>query len=339
MLSTPPYLDDIRSQPAALQELLGAGLDGDVTALLTGLDRFDRIIMTGMGASLFAHQPAFLQLAAAGFPVWVLETSELLGAAGGLITGTSLLWITSQSGSSGEVGALLERLPRHRPTLLGVTKDTTSDLALGADVVLELHSGEERTVGTRSYVNTLAAQALAAGAATGQRPDPALFDLPTQLVDYLEHWDEQLESLARAVTGATVFIVGRGASMAAVQTGALIIKEASKVPAEGMSAPQFRHGPLELVGPDTTVIHLAGERTEIDLNHQLALDVARAGGNSVWLASDSKGDDPCLPAISGANALPIAEILPLQLLSVLLAERSGVEPGAFRHIEKITRTL
>ena len=339
MQQTPPYINDIRSQPAALRALLDVGLPDEVTQLLTRLEKFDRIVMTGMGASLFAHYPAFLQLVAAGYPVWVVETSELLGPAGALITSKSLLWITSQSGSSAEVHALLERLRRPRPTLLGVTNDTTSDLALGADVVLQLHSGEEHTVGTRSYVNTLAAQALAAASATGTAPKLGLFDLPAQLDDYLDQWDEHIDSLGQAVGSQTIFIVGRGASLAAAQTGALIIKEAAKVAVEGMSAPQFRHGPLELVEPGVTVIHLAGQSTELPSNRQLLLDVEAAGGNTVWLTSNPSAKGPRLPATNAPDALPIAEIVPLQLLSVALAEHTGVEPGAFRNIEKITRTL
>ena len=65
----------------------------------------------------------------------------------------------------------------------------------------------------------------------------------------------------------------------------------------------------------------------------------RAGGRSVWLRQDLAETDARLPEIAGREALPIAEILPLQLLSVALAGQTGVEPGAFRHIQKVTRTL
>ena len=339
MPTSPPYLDDIRSQPAALQQLLDAGLSTEVTRLLSKLGSFDRIVMTGMGASLFAHQPAFLQLAGAGFPAWTIETSELLGPARGLITPRSLLWITSQSGNSGEVTALLERLGERRPVVLGVTNDTASDLALGADVVLELYSGDEQTVGTRSYVNTLAAQTLATAVALDHTVDDSLLNLPEQLETYLAGWNQHLTALTNAVRTRTTFIVGRGPSLAAVQTGALIIKEAAKVPVEGMSTPQFRHGPLELVDPDTTVIHLAGYGDDADFNRQMLKDVERTGGHPVWLSPEADHSDITLPAVISPDTLPIAEILPLQLLSVALAERNGIEPGAFRNIEKITRTL
>ena len=339
MASTSPYLDDIRSQPEALERLLTAGLAPDVRALLGGLERFDRIVLTGMGASLFAHYPAFLRLSAAGFPVWTIEASELLGAAGGIITPRSLVWITSQSGRSAEVAALLDALPGGGPVVLGVTNDTESDLACRAHVVLALHSGLEHTVGTRSYVNTLVAEALAVDASLRQRHDQALDRLPEQLGTYLARWDEHIQALSSISAGKTLFVVGRGASLAAVQTGGLIIKEAAKVAVEGMSTPQFRHGPLEIVGPDVTVLHLAGDGPDIASNRQLLHDVERAGGDARWLSRDHHDTAAELPQIDNAIALPIAEILPLQLLSVALARQTGVEPGAFRHIEKVTRTL
>jgi len=46
-----------------------------------------------------------------------------------------------------------------------------------------------------------------------------------------------------------------------------------------------------------------------------------------------------MPALESVDLRPIAEIVPLQLLSVVMAERAGHEPGAFRKIGKITRTL
>ena len=208
MTSTPPYLADIQSQPAALQRLLDAGLSRDVLSLLRDLDRFDRIVLTGMGASLFAQYPTFLRLVASGLPVWVIETSELLGAAGGLVTPRSLVWITAQSGSSAEVAALLDRLSEPRPVVLGVTNDTAGVLATRAHTVLEIHSGEEQTVGTRSYVNTLAAHALAAAVALGVDGSGALHEIPGALATYLERWDEQIETLSRAIGGPTILSAG-----------------------------------------------------------------------------------------------------------------------------------
>jgi len=335
----PPYVVDIHAQPDALAAVLDAGLDPAVAALMGRVRGFDRVVLTGMGASLFAHHPTFLALAAAGVPVWNLDTSELLGPAGGIITSRTLLWITSQSGGSGEVTALLESLPRPRPVVLGSTNDLGSPLARAADVVLELRSGEERTVSTRSYVNSLATHALAVAAALGT-PPAGLAEAPTALGAYLADWDAHVAALEATVTEPTVFVIARGASLASAMTGALIIKEAAKAPVEAMSAPQFRHGPLELADHNVAVIVLAGAGEDVALNRQIAADLRRVGANAVWLESSEPGrGTPAMPAVAGPAGLPIAEILPLQALSVALARRRALEPGAFRQIEKVTTTL
>ena len=168
--ATPAYVADIHRQPQALQQLLGSPIDSSALTLLRGLSDFGRVILTGMGASLYAQYPAYLTLASAGLPVWHVEASDLLGGAAGLITPDTLLWITSQSGRSAEIAALLDRLAGRRPVVLGFTNDTTSPLARSADAVVELRSGDEHTVGTCSYVNSLAAHLRATAAALGRQP-------------------------------------------------------------------------------------------------------------------------------------------------------------------------
>src|SRR5207237_1030316 len=42
-----------------------------------------------------------------------------------------------------------------------------------------------------------------------------------------------------------VVTLGRGSARAAAEMGALVLKEAARLPAEALGAAQFRHGPLE----------------------------------------------------------------------------------------------
>ncbi len=337
--STPAYVQDIRLQPVALADLLSAGLGADVRRVLSSVARFDRIVMTGMGASLFGHYPAYLRLARAGLPVWSVETAELLGSAGGLITDRTLLWITSQSGATAEVAELLERMNPGPAAILATTNDPASPLAAAADAVLELHSGTEHAVGTRSYVNTLAALSMATSCALGETADPELNAAPERLSAYLRDWDAHLDELNSSVPESVMYVLGRGASLAAATTGALIIKEAAGRPVEGMSVPQFRHGPLEMTGPHLTVILLAGDPSHHAINREMEHDLAAFGTRVVWTDTQHSPGGARMPDLAGPHARSIAEILPLQLLSVVLAERSGTQPGAFQKIGKVTRKL
>jgi glucosamine--fructose-6-phosphate aminotransferase (isomerizing) len=337
--AAPAYISDIRQQPQSLQRLLDSPFDAAALTLLRRLPSFDRIVLTGMGASLHASYPAFLALAAAGLPVWHVEAAELLGAAAGLITRATLLWITSQSGRSAEITALLGRLPARRPAVLGLTSDTASPLAQSADAVIELHCGAEHAVGTRSYVNSLAAHARGTAVALDRQLAAEVSAAPSRLADYLGRWDEHIAAWEAAVSEPVLFAVGRGASLAAARTGALVIKEAARTPIEAMSAPQFRHGPLEMADSRTCIIVLPGGPADAPLNQRLAADLAAFGANAVTITRPRDGGGPYLPDLSCEQASPLGEILPFQLLSVVLARRLGHEPGAFRQIGKVTTTL
>lgn len=339
--SRSPYELDIHAQPEVLQQLLDAELDTEQRGLLGLATHVDRIVLTGMGASLHGMYPSYLRLLEAGLPVWLVETAELLGPASGLITPRTLLWITSQSGHTAEAVALVGELRVRPAAILGVTNADDSPLARGCDAVLPLHSGTEKTVGTRSYTNTLAAAALAVDVILGGSASrPALNRVPQALAAYLEGWDEHVARLDAGVSpDAVLFALGRASSLAACATGALIVKEAAAYPIEPLSTPQFRHGPLEMAGPALTALILAGDDRSRPLNARLDDDLRAFGAHTVWLDADRDGPGPRLPRLVDDVTRPFAEILPFQALSVALAHRVGRVPGAFSKIAKVTTTL
>ncbi len=331
------YVADILRQPESLARLLDATPDADAVAVLQRLRSYPRVVLTGMGASLFALYPTYRRLAAAGLDVSLHETAELLSIADGVLRDGTLLWVLSQSGASAEVVALAAAAAGRRVTVLATTNDTGSSLAAAADAVLEIHSGQESTVGTGSYLNSLAALALAEGRALGPDPRPALAAAPSAIADYLLTWGAHVDELATRLPDVPAFVLGRGASLAAAWTGALITKEAARRPVEGMSVPQFRHGPLEMADPSIAAVVLAGDGPDEALNRQMFDDLTAFGVHAVWLSARRAGS-AAVPALAGP-ALPLAEIIPLQLMSVMFAERAGQVPGEFRQIGKVTTRL
>jgi glutamine---fructose-6-phosphate transaminase (isomerizing) len=125
----------------------------------------------------------------------------------------------------------------------------------------------------------------------------------------------------------------------AALTGGLVLKEAAKVHAEGLSAGQFRHGPVELADHNLTVVVIEGLPATAELNRRLAGDLVAYGARVCWLGSADGAGWPVLPAPRSSDlARPITEVVPFQLLSVRLAEASGLEPGLFRNGAKVTAT-
>lgn len=339
-----PYVQDILSQPQALRAALRGYPAQNLNSLVQAIRsaEFDRIIITGMGASLNGSYPTVLRLSAAlSVPILWVETAELAHFAAPQITPRTLLWVVSQSGRSAEIVRLLEGCRTCRPAaLLAVTNETDSPLASAADFLLPLNAGAEYTVSTRTYLNTLAVMALAATQILDEPFGAALdaFDAAADAAEgYLERLEEHRQSLsAIAKNLQNLLLVGRGSSLAAVFNGALVLKEAAKFPAEGMSAAQFRHGPFELVDEHFYAVVFSGDEPSRSLNLNLANDILRHGGQAIWIDTQTEpGLTTWLIPPTAPLTRPALEILPIQLLSIVLAEWRGFVPGQFRHLGKV----
>jgi len=344
------YIEDILSQPASLNELLAHFSDENLAPLAARLKagEFSSILISGMGSSYDAAYPAWLHLSAAGQRAALLPGAELLHHAAGQVKADSLLWLNSQSGRSAETVRLIEKT--HPGCVLACVNDLSSPLALQADFVQPIWAGVEATVSTKTYINMLAANLLAAAQLVGGALEPVCAELRKSaglMQAYLIDWQARLKQIENIPlqAGKTV-LLGRGASMAAVWCGSLINKEAAKFMIEGLNSADFRHGPLELVEPGFSAILLGGDRQDQELNQVLAGDILDRGGQVIWVGSSA-------PALSGtasgrltrldiptADELsrPLFEILPLQLLTIHLARQQGLQPGVFRHVTKITST-
>jgi glucosamine--fructose-6-phosphate aminotransferase (isomerizing) len=334
-----PFERDIDDQPSALRAF--AHSDTLTSLSLPDLSSFDRVILTGMGASHFGAIPTWRSLVARGHPTWWLSTSELLDSPG-LLTGESLLWITSQSGRSGEIVALLRALEDRRPKCtLGVTNDLASPLAEMSDAVVDLHSGVEATVSSKSYLNTLAAHYMLVEKLTGGDEQEALktvLEATDELSEWLAPTDTIRAIAANAVEAASsrIALVGGGNQAASALLGALIIKEAAKLGAEGFVGGAFRHGPLELAGSGLTAVLYVGRDGNPSLQ-QLGSELLESGSMTVEIGAT--GRDHIVTESSSDLSQMILETKFTQCLSVELARAQGLVPGEFRFGKKITSSL
>jgi glutamine---fructose-6-phosphate transaminase (isomerizing) len=339
-----PYIQDILDQPRALR----AGLDGypyeriESLRYRLQLGEFNRIVLTGMGASYNAAYPAWLMMLKQSIPVVHINSAELLHFGQSMIDNRTLLWVNSQSGRSIEVVRLLENLKGNRPAFqLSMTNYLDSPIAQSADIAVPIYAGEERTVNTKTYINTLALLMLTAEQLLGgdwRNLMDRMRNAADAMQEYLNLWQKKVAELDSNLGDVDqVLILGRGQSMAAVWNGSLIQKEAARCVFEGMNAADFRHGPLELASKRLTVLILEGHPVTSALNRELALEVIRLGGKSIWLAFQQDTDLPTvqLPLVD-EDIRPLVEILPMQMISIAMAKRAGLEPGMFHHIGKIT---
>lgn len=338
-MTTSPFERDIDGQAEALRAFSRSRQDSDL-ADIAGRG-YDRIVLTGMGSSHAAAVPTWRHLVASGRPAWWVDSGQLLDAPE-LVTGQTLLVVTSQSGASGEVTALFDPECRIRPkAVIGVTNDPGSPLGKSADVVVELCSGDEATVSTKSYLNTLAAHQRVADAITRSQPGNA----EATTIAFLENFSPAQHVRALAATATTpqsrvAFIGNRDHAASALYAG-LITKEAAKVPAEGYIGGQFRHGPLELAGEGLIAIlfGISGQGNPSLLT--LAADLV-ATGATVALTGDATvqgAQTITVPATAGTLTGLVADALVAQHFAVAVARARGIEPGAFTYGSKITTAL
>jgi glucosamine--fructose-6-phosphate aminotransferase (isomerizing) len=154
--------------------------------------------------------------------------------------------------------------------------------------------------------------------------------------DYLAQWKEYVRELAQVMKGTRhLFLVGRGSSLAAVGTGALIVKESDHFHAEGMSSAAFRHGPFEMLSEETFVLVFAGEHKTRELNQRLFADVRDERGRAELVGEGAAFPSCALPS-APQSIHPILEILPVQMVTLALAAQVGREPGRFELASKVT---
>jgi glucosamine--fructose-6-phosphate aminotransferase (isomerizing) len=134
-----------------------------------------------------------------------------------------------------------------------------------------------------------------------------------------------------------LFFVGRGPSLAAVGTGALIVKESGRFPAEGMSSAAFRHGPFEMLNSETVVVVFSGDSATTDLNQRLVQEIREHQGVAELASENVSSAAFCLPA-APHSIRPILEILPIQMITLALAVLAEREPGRFALASKVTTT-
>lgn len=339
-----PYISDILDQPTALERVLAElSHRPALTHFADGLrmGRYRRVILTGMGSSFFAAIPLQYRLLQAGLDAYLLETSELIHCLAHLIAPENLLVVISQSGRSAEVVRLLE-LAANVTDLVAVTNEEDSPLAWSSQVSILIHAGPESTVSCKTYLNTLAALTALGDDLIGNEAPiaPQLTSAPQAVDAYLRNWAAHVDFLSEQCQNVdTLFLLGRGDSLAAAGTGGLIIKEAAHFPAQAMSVAAFRHGPIELTAPNVFVLVFAGKPPVREMNLRLVQDVQHFGGIAYLVESNPTFESPFhLPPIP-AVALPLLEMLPAQMLSLALAKKQGHEAGVFQFGRKVTVVL
>lgn len=248
----------------------------------------------------------------------------------------------SQSGESPDIVSVLEEgRGQGRPTV-AITNEPGSPLADFADVVIDLHAGDETAVAaTKTYTAQLAVIALISEAMAGQTG--GLDAVASFVSDAL---DEEKRAAELAGTQADMehcAVLGRGFNQATAFEWALKIQELNYVVAQPFSTADFLHGPIAVLEPGYPVFAITAKGPAADDVLEVLRRCDEAGASLVVIGNDPAVADVTQNTLSFGPEVeewlsPIPAIVIGQLFSYHLTLAKSLDPETPRGLRKVTRT-
>ena len=253
---------------------------------------------------------------------------------GGLAMAQAASLVISQSGASDDL-VTSARGARQEGRVVAITNQPGSAVEAESDLCLPVDAGPERAVpATKTVIGSVGAgMALLAALDPGYAETCEAAAECFRTIGAARH--PGADALAVALGRAQhVFVIGRGPGYGAAQEIALKLKECCALHAEGYSASEVLHGPLQLVTKPLLVLMLDTGEAAV----QPSLDIAEgrfraAGGDVHRLRPSDLGVRALCPA--AAAALLLQMIYPVVLATAL---GLGHDPDAPETLSKVTRT-
>jgi glucosamine--fructose-6-phosphate aminotransferase (isomerizing) len=358
-------LREIYEQPAALRRTLALYLDAnhlksEVADRLAGWSNpAGEVLIAASGSSRHCGLAAEILLEdLCGLAVDVEYASEY-SCRGRYDLRHPAVIVVSQSGETSDTLAALREVRQRGDKTLAITNVPESTMAEEAGVSMPLDAGVEKAIpATKSFTCQLAVLFLL-GLYEAQRlermdaPELAaniqrLQALPDAIEAQLDGWAKQMASLANKYRTANTFLfLGRGIHYAMAREGALKLKEASYVHAEGYPSGELKHGPNALVSDTVPLVVLAtvdyaleASVVRYEKTLQLLHDMKEQGAKVIAIAN--AGDREVAELVTDCvevqpateYLLPIAEVIPLQLFAYFMALERGVDVDRPRNLSK-----
>jgi glucosamine--fructose-6-phosphate aminotransferase (isomerizing) len=335
---------EIAEQPAMLERLVSDG-DAQVTEAVAVILRREpaNVLLVGRGTS--DHAALYLKYlieVRLGLPVGLCSPSAHTMYGAKPWGPRSLVIGVSQSGGSPDLVAVLGAARAAGATTLALTNAPASDLALAAELSVDVRAGTEQSVAaTKSYTAELLAAYTLVNAL--QRRSGGAETLPAAAAAALGSSNTIAEVTSELVTARHLIVTGRGYAYPTALEAALKLMETCYLPALAFSAADLRHGPFALLSPDVPAIVLTPTgRTSAAMADLVATIVAT--GSPVISVGPAPGHPDTRRHITTDHHLPddlapIVDIIPLQLLALDLARANGFNPDTPRSLRKVTETM
>lgn len=246
----------------------------------------------------------------------------------------------SQSGETADTNQALEYAKSRGAIIFGICNSENSQMTKITDAGVYLHIGKETSVAsTKAFtaqVNVLILMVLTIAEERGTIGKEMLqFFLRKQsilppLINETLKLTECIKKIAEAYKDANnALFLGRGLCYPVALEGALKLKEISCVHAEGISAPEMKHGPIALINEKMPVIVIATDTILFDKILSNIKQVQSRGGKiiAIVLQGDTRLNDIAehIIQIPSCDEIfqPIIASIPLQLFALYSAQLRG----------------
>ncbi|MET1028736.1 MAG: hypothetical protein ABWY00_16325 [Dongiaceae bacterium] len=292
--------------------------------------RTGRLILLGMGGSQAVNRMAEPDYRAQGLRCLALTLSEQLYTPLDLADATVI--VTSQSGESAEVHRLFESLGKTRD-VFGLTLEGGSFLARTCPSLIGAGGSEKAFAATRSLLISLALHQRVL-AALGADAAPALEILQKPA-------EPDITAAADRLAGCDAIVFSGRSLRGLAEAAALGAMELARMPSYALEGGQFRHGPLEILGPKIGVVVVRADEPAAALCEDLARQTLEGGSPTVMLdASGQAGTSGALRLVVGQArglAANLALLPPVQRLVIEIARRRVADVGTPIRSGKVTR--
>jgi glucosamine--fructose-6-phosphate aminotransferase (isomerizing) len=252
----------------------------------------------------------------------------------------SLLIAASQSGETMDTLEAVRSAKKHKAKVLAMVNVPGSSLSRLSDVAILLKAGPERAVlSTKAYIAKLALFLLLAYTMAGEykKGKEILQETSKSMYKLIKPpLIKQIKQLAKKLKDKEhLYIIGKGFNYPTALEGALKIKEASYMHAEGFAGGELKHGVIALIEKQTPCIAIVAEDRAKEGVLSNAMELKARGAYIIGVSpKDHSVFDFWIKVPDAKTASPLVSIVPMQLLAYYLTVLKGYNPDKPRNLAK-----
>lgn len=190
--------------------------------------KMERIILTGMGSSLYAMDSVRSYLTGHGIPALSFSSFELSRFQFGQVNEKTLIVAVSQSGNSMEVVELAEKAKKIT-TVVGLYNNEGCRLSEIADIPLQIRAGKEVSITSKTYELTMLILNILAHKLVGELDDSFWKEVEEAVEwsdGWLLNWEEKSRPMFEFAKGTELFdLLANNTSLATARQLSLAYRE------------------------------------------------------------------------------------------------------------------